>query len=188
MQVCMVTLDNPLRNMYDGITSHVNFLSKSLQQLNCTVWILSLDNNVKQVTFVESNGIIHVCIPCRWNNLLMKMITLLKAGTKHLIDLEKEHDIDIFHGHGGYVGPIAMAPFSNNRKIMTLHTTYEEEAYTFQDYICKQFYLQAISQQILYNNLILEYWRKWYFKKMNKIISVTKHNVTVTSKKIWITS
>jgi len=170
-----------MNEIKDGISANVYYLSKALKKNKCELWVLGLNPTVEKISCIESEGIQYVNLPCRYNSLYRKMLKLMSYSGNFLQDMEKKYNIDVFHGHGGYVGPIAKTEFLKSKKIMTLHTTYEEDDYVVNDLKSQGLYVKSYLHQLKYPKYFLKKWRSWYFHKMDGVISVTKHNVDVTS-------
>lgn len=185
MNICMVTLDSPKAGIRDGITSHVYHLSTNLTQKGHCVWIIGLDPRVETITWDTWENLTNIGIPCRHSGLLGKMWVLYTEGIKIIKQIDSEQGIDILHGHGGYIAPVA-AYNTNIPKILTLHNTYEFDRYLLYDYIKKGDFIGWLSRKLFYPQPLLNLYRKWYYNESTHIISVTKHNAKVTQRKFGV--
>jgi len=98
-----------------------------------------------------------------------------------LLELDEEFDIDVIHGHGGYVGPVAKAPL-DKCKILTLHNTYEYDNFVIDDLKRQGFYARAFLRSLFHPQFLLNRYRRWYYNHVDRIISVTHYNAEITNK------
>lgn len=182
MNICMVSLDSPEAGIRDGITSHVYHISKTLGEKGHKVWIVALNPNVDRVEFSELGNVTNVSIPCRQRSLLLKMRVLYAKGQEVIKQIDAGNEIDVFHGHGGYVAPIASYR-TNKPKILTLHNTYEYDKHLELDYKIRKDLTGWLVRKTFYPAPLLNMYRKWYYDSVDHIISVTRHNADVTSKR-----
>jgi len=181
----MVSLDSPMAGIRDGITSHVNHISKNLGEKGHHVWIVALNPKVDTMTFSEHDNVTNVSIPCKKTSLLLKMRALYTEGLGVIKEIDAVNHIDVFHGHGGYVAPLASYR-TTKPKILTLHNTYEYDRYLDFDYKTRKDISGWLKRKIFYPAPLLNLYRKWYYDSVDHIISVTKHNAEVTSKRFDI--
>lgn len=187
MKICMVTLDSPTQGIGDGITSHVDYLSKNLGRQGHRIWVIALNSDVTSVTYVEDGNVTNVSIPCNHRSLLLKMLVLHREAKKIIEDLDSIHSFDVFHGHGGYVSPIS-AYKTDSPKVLTIHNTFEYDRFLEFDYLEKKDHLGWLGRKLFYPYFLLRAYRKWYYDSVDHIIAVTKHNQTVTSENFSIPS
>lgn len=182
MKICMVTIDNPLHQLNDGIAVSVNELSMALAGFGHDVWIIGVDKYIDREKIIEMNGVKYWCIPCNYSSVMAKMFYFMKNVPKRLEKLYKEEKIDIFHGHGGYAGPIILADLPKSRKILTVHTTSEEDTFILKDLFESRLYIDYLKKLLLPPLPMLKLYRKWYFNRMDLIISISNYNINAVTK------
>jgi len=182
LNICMVTLDSPLNGIRDGITSHVYHLSNNLERNGHKVWVIGLDLTASSIQWVNQGNLTNIGIPSKTRSLLFNMFKLVIEGRKIIKKIDSRTGLDILHGHGGYAAPICLIDIGIP-KILTLHNTYEFDDLLLNDFLKKRDYLGWIRRYFLYPKPLLNLYRRWYFHNVSHIISVSRHNVEVTSKK-----
>jgi glycosyltransferase involved in cell wall biosynthesis len=179
MHVCLVTLDSPQEARKDGIAVHVFELAHALRALNAEVWVIGFNTKMKKERIVEDKGVRYLSIPNKNTDLSVKMIQFMRRVPRHLQKLENECFIDVFHGHGGYAGPIAYGRTQGLKgaKIATIHTLgVEEQKHAISDLWLTQHFREAVKKTLLPPQFFLNRWGKWVYQNMDAIISVTEYN------------
>lgn len=180
MKICMITLDSPSQGIRDGISSHVYYLSNKIGELGHHIWVIGLNSTISESQSIKTGNVTNISIPCKHQSLLLKMFTLYRKSQSLLKRLDSLHSFDLFHGHGGYVAPI-ISYKTKSPKILTLHNTFEYDHYLESDYIEKKDVPGFLKRKLFYPSFLLNYYRNWYYQSVDHIISVTQHNVNVTS-------
>jgi glycosyltransferase involved in cell wall biosynthesis len=175
----MVTLDTPLTGR-DGIRSHVWHLSRALVRLGCEVWVVGLDPDIGDVTWGVEDGVQYVSVPCGSRGLGLKMLCLMTRGVNILGELDREVGFDVVHGHGGYSGAVARLR-TGAAKVMTQHTSFEEDQATLDDLSAQGFRLEVWRRQLLYPGFLMAWYRRWYLGEMSRILTVTRDVAASTS-------
>lgn len=176
MRICMVTIDNPVHHAEDGISISVNELSRALTKQGHEVWVMGLDQQVQEETTIENDGVRYICLPSPGGSLPRRMVRFMAEGKRRIESLEKEEKIDVFHGHGGFAGPVAWADI-RARKVLTMHTSHEEDLVALEDLKECGMLRKYLQKQLFPPLPLLKRYRKWYFNRVDKIISVSEHNV-----------
>lgn len=180
VKVCLVTLDNPVHHLRDGIAVAVEGLARGLVKLGLTVYVVGLSRRCLTEEVISRNGICYWCIPNRGENLVVRMLYFMRVAPPLLERLAGE-GVNVFHGQGGYAGPVAAARLRDCRRIATLHTTYEEDRATVRDLWEQGLYTAAITRWAIPPPFLMHSWRRWYFSRMDRIISITQHNAKVAA-------
>lgn len=186
IRACLVTLDNPAYVRKDGIAVYVFELARALIHSGCEVWVIGFEKRVTGQDMLEIDGVKYLCLPDRGSDLMTRMVHFMRTVPTRLARLEAEEAIDVFHGHGGYAGPIAAAPLQSAARVVTVHTTMEEDIYTLRDLWMQKMYAKLARKVLLPPLPVLALWRRWYFSKMDGIICTSVHTAAEISKELDI--
>ncbi len=176
----MVTLDNPLEHRRDGIANAVDNLSRCMTGKGHDVLVAGLCKSVKKEKRIVENGVTYVCWPDRGSGLVARATMLMLEGRGSIERLCEEEKIDIAHGHGGFVGPIAAATI-RSKKVLTVHSSSLEDVLAMKDLKESGMVYPYLKRAILPPRAAVRQYRRWYFDEMDTIISVSRHNVTEDS-------
>ncbi|MFX0140821.1 MAG: glycosyltransferase family 4 protein [Candidatus Hodarchaeota archaeon] len=187
MKVCFLTLYTPYTNLVDGVSIAIYSISKYLRDLGCDVSVVGLDSSINFFKKNERNNIIYYRIPSTRINYSLDFIKYICIIPKILQHIEREQKIDIFHAHGGYAIPLAIANLKKAKKILKLQQTgLKEDEYIIQETISQKQFLYALIRATILRKKIMHFIRKWYYSKMDKIISVTNYSAKLAQKKYSI--
>lgn len=139
-----------------------------------------MDPDIGVVTRSVAEGVNYVSVPRGRHGLGLKMVSLMTRGVSVLGELDREVGFDVLHGHGGYSGAVARLR-TGAAKVMTQHTSFEEDRATLGDLSAQGFRFEAWRRQLVYPGFLMRRYRRWYLGEMRRILAVTRDVAVSTS-------
>lgn len=176
MKVLMVTLDSPIHHRKDGIANAVRQLSVSMVGMGHEVTVMGLDATIDKAAHLEEEGVQYWCVPDRGGSVASRMLGMFLYCRGRLAPFCRDHGIEIAHGHGGYVGPIAAADLQA-KKVLTMHTSSVEDEFILKDLRDTKQTGKYLMKRLFPPRSFLNMYRSWYFHRVDSIFSVAEHNI-----------
>jgi len=172
-RIAIVTLYNPFEIIRGGIESVVYNQSKALARLKHEVWIVTM-GNVQQDTKTNVQGVNLRILPDRnINDLAKRSLLFIRDGKTIIEEIEKELEIEVFNGQGGYSSPLAFANLKESKKVLTVHTIDGENIARTKDCLRVGNYKEFVFEALKYP--VLRVWRSFFFLRADALVFVSRY-------------